>query len=443
MNKTNIITIVVCCVVTAVAVSFMGVMWGMASNDVANYKQLLNSSYQNNFYSLTDDINNIETDLSKLLVSSDPKKQEQYLTEIVSLCESSASSLASLPIDHNALNQTTKFVNQMGGYAFTLHQKIVKGSDITDDDLDQLENLHQSASEVKYELNRLASLINGGYSIVDNVSDPAIKMNNFSGEFNGVYNDTIEYPSLIYDGPFSDSVENKEVKGLPENEITQTEAKLCLEKWFEKWDIQEMGESKGGDFDTFNFSLEKDGNSAYAQITQKGGLLLALGSDVNSGKPVKSLKECEVLAERFAEKVGIENAKVVWSTDCDGFVYCNLTYVQNGVIIYPDMIKIKVSRNTGEIVGYEARSWGFNHTKRTDLTPTLSKESASEKIDPYLDVLQTRLTVIPGEYVGENLAWEFKCLKGGNTYYVYIDAHTGKNLNIMKVILTDDGELLM
>lgn len=443
MSKANVITIVVCSIITAVAISVMGIVWGMSSANIDQLKMQLNYTYQNNFYSLNDNINNIETNLSKLLVSKDEKMQEKYLTQIVSLCESSSNSLASLPLDHNALNQTTKFVNQLGGYAFSLHEKIVKGEDITDDDISQLEILHQSATQVKYELNRLANLINSGYSIVDNIADPNIRINNFSGEWNGVNNNTIEYPSLIYDGPFSDSVENKIVKGLSDKEINQTEAEMQIKKWFEGWNVNGSGETNGKDFTTWNFSLSKDDEIGYAQITKKGGLLLAFGSDVQVNAENKSLEECELLAQKFAEKVGIKDAKIVWSTNCEGFVYCNLVYVQDGVVVYPDMIKIKVSSTTGEIVGWEARSWAFNHIVRTNLKPTISKETAQTKIDPYLDVLSAKLTVIPSEYVGENLAWEFKALKAGSVYYVYIDAFTGEDRNIMKVIDTNDGELLM
>lgn len=172
-------------------------------------------------------------------------------------------------------------------------------------------------------------------------------------------------------------------------------------------------------------------------------MLLQLGSDIEAGADNKTLPECELMAEEFAKNLGIKEVKAVWSTDCEGFVYCNLTYVKDGVVIYPDMIKVKVSREDGAVIGWEARSWAFNHTQRANLTATISKQDAQANLDAYLDVLSVRLTVIPSEYVGENLAWEFKCLKGDSVYYVYIDAHTGADLKVMKVILTDDGALLM
>jgi len=421
----------------------MGVVWGTSVAAVDEYKQQLNNTYKNSFYTLTDSVNNIETDLSKFSVATDNTIQEEYLTQIVSLCESSQNSLSLLPLEHDAITETSKFINQLGGYCFTLHQKIVDNKDITLDEYSQIDDLYDSCVEVKYELNRLANLINGGYSIVDNVQDSKISVNNFSGEWSNVYNDTIEYPALIYDGPFSDSVENKEVKGLTSNEVSQTEAELLVKEWLSAWTVISSGETTGGDIDTWNFELTKDQNTGYAQVTKQGGLLLQLGCDIEAGANNKTLEECDLLAKNFAISLGIKNAEIVWSTDCQGFVYCNLVYIQDNVIIYPDMIKIKVCREDGEIVGWEARSWAYNHITRTDVTPTFSKADAQANLDSYLDLLTTKLTIIPDKYVGENLAWEFKCLKSGSVYYIYIDAHTGGDLNVMKVILTDDGELLM
>ena len=207
-------------------VIFMGVMWGITQSELDRYRQELNYNYLNNFYSLTDSVNNIETNLSKLSVSTDEEMQERYLTEVVSLCQSAQNNLSSLPLEHHSINETTKFINQLGGYSFTLHQNILNGEELTLDDKDQIDQLHQSASEVKFELNRLANLINSGYSIIDNIKDPNVEVNDFSQQWSGVYDDTIEYPTLIYDGPFSDSTQNKEVKGLKDINVRQTEAEL-------------------------------------------------------------------------------------------------------------------------------------------------------------------------------------------------------------------------
>ena len=60
-----------------------------------------------------------------------------------------------------------------------------------------------------------------------------------------------------------------------------------------------------------------------------------------------------------------------------------------------------------------------------------------------MDVRTTKLALIPNEYVGETLCYEFMCINEGSTYYIYIDANTGLQMNILKIVETDDGNLLM
>lgn len=437
------IAIVTLSILLATSLTALGVVWGVYAMQVNDYKLQLDNVYKNNFYELSDNINNIESNLSKLSVSPNKELTEKYLTEVVSLCNDAQANIASMPLDHNTIDEATKYINQLGGYAFTLHQKVVSGSNLTMDDEDQLDSLHETSLTIKYELNRLANMINQGYSIVDNSEQDGEHQSGFSGEWSGFSTEMVEYPQLIYDGPFSDSVMNQEIKGLPEDEITETEAKLIVAELFNDWKVTSSGESTGGDFDTYNYVIEKEDVSGYVQITKRGGMLLQYNTDAIAGKSTKTLKECEVLAEEFAKKAKFENTKVVWSTESNGFVYCNLVYMIDDIIVYPDMIKVKVDKTNGGIIGWEARSWAFNHTNRSKPTATITKEEAQKVIDTDLEVLTTEQCITPGEYVGEVFAYEFKCLSNNEIYYVYVDANTGVQFRVLKIIETDNGELLM
>lgn len=443
MAKATKITIFICLLLSVIALGVMLFFGVTFYNQKESYKQQLNSVYCNNFYSLTDSVSNIENNLSKLNVSLDEQSQERYLTEIVSLCQSAQNSLSSLPIEHNSLLNTYKFVNQLGGYSYSLSQKLLNQKSLTTDDESQLEDLYESAVKIKTDLNRLSVLINSGYSIVDNIQNPNVNQNKFSGEWNGMYDDCIEYPTLIYDGPFSDSTQHKQVKGLSDKICTATEAEILVKNLFKDWQVTKAGETTGSDFDTWNFELTSGIEKGYAQVTKQGGFLLQFVSDKVVEEKTKTLKECEVLAKQFALGAGITSFDIVWSTESEGFVYCNLVYVQDGVVVYPDMIKVKVSTQDGSVAGWEARSWAFNHKQRSGLNPQTTTQQAFGVVDSKMDVLTSKLCIIPADYVGENLAWEFKCIFDESLFYVYVDANNLKQLKIMKVVETDDGTLLM
>ena len=444
MSRKSGITIILSTILLLIVLGALAIYVGVTNKKIEEYKQELNYTYQNNFYSLVDGVNNIENDLSKLSITNSKDMQEKYLTEVVSLCDSCQNNLSNLPIQHSSIENTYKFVNQLGGYCFVLHQDVLSGKSLTEEQSSKLKELHLSSKKIKTELNEMSKLINSGYSIVDNISNPEVRTNNFSQNLNSIYDETIEYPSLIYDGPFSDSVENKEIKGLSQNKISQTEAEEKVKDWFDGFEISFDG-TTNGHFETFNFSLSKNDVSGFVQITQNDGLILSFFSDESSRKNNKSILECEFLAQEFLTKLGFENTTVVWSQDAQNYVYINFCFAQNDVIIYPDMIKVKVCRESGNVVGLEAQSYAYNHIKRSQefLTSSKTVDEARENLDKKLEEISVRLCVVPNEYIGESLCYEFKCFYDDEIYYVYLSAQTAEEERVLKVIQTDDGNLLM
>lgn len=442
MKKSLLITLSVIFGVVGTVVG--SVLYFNKSAEANDYKSRLEYVYQQNFYELVDNVNNIESNLSKLSVSTDGVTQNQYLSKISTLSNNAQNNISVLPIEHNSINETITYLNQLGGYTSTLQEEIISKQKLDMDQMDQIDDLLLASKTVKKELNKLSVMISSeNYSIIDNLTDPNKTSNNFNNEWANFNNGMIEYPQLIYDGPFSDSVVHKEIKGLSQNEVTEADAKIKMEKWFGDFEIESSGKTTGGDFDTYNFILTQNDKRYYAQVTVRDGVLLELNSGEESSSNNLSEEECCAYAKEFAEKIGYENLEVVWSTLSNGFVYANLAPIQDGVVLYPDEIKVKISSSSGEIVGWEAKSWAYNHVLRECLTPTILKDEARKSVSKAMDIRTEKLVVAPNEFAGETLCWEFMCIYDGGTYYVYVNATTGAQLNILKVVETDDGNLLM
>ena len=60
-----------------------------------------------------------------------------------------------------------------------------------------------------------------------------------------------------------------------------------------------------------------------------------------------------------------------------------------------------------------------------------------------LEVKGTRKALVPIGNSSEKLCYEFYCLKNDQTFYVYIDAITGRQVEMFKVVRSTEGELLM
>lgn len=439
-TRTFVAVIVVLAIVSGV------LTLGYIGNTVAmtNYATQLENNYQRSVYELMTDVNNIETNLSKAVVSTGTATRQKLFNNIYTQCTQANEDLSRLPINHESVNQTTNFINQMGGFSYYAENKLKNGQNLSEQDNQSIQDLHEMSVYIQKILNDFMTQNNGRYSILANTKNVADNSNSFNTMFSNMQAEGVEYPTLIYDGPFSESQVKKEVKGLTGEEISQQQAQEKLEKIFEnkKYSKLEYQGETNGIFQTYNFSFyDAENKQFYIQIAKKGGFLLTVSSYIVSDADKLELGECEQKAEEFAKSIGID-VRAVWSTKVTGVAYINLTPIVDDIIIYPDMIKVKVSCDTGEILGWEAQSYAYNHTDRT-LSATISEASARSKVSASLNIETQKLTLIPIEYGEETVCYEYKCRLNNSTYYVYINAKTGEEEQILKVIDTTNGNLLM
>ena len=123
-----------------------------------------------------------------------------------------------------------------------------------------------------------------------------------------------------------------------------------------------------------------------------------------------------------------------------GVMVQNFAAQQEGVLLYPDLIKVQVRMDTGDVVGMEANNYWMNHVPRTLSAPALTVQEAAAYLAPGLEAETSRLCLIPYRD-SEQLCYEFTVHKGDGTYLIYLDANTGKEVELLKRIDTEQGVL--
>lgn len=444
-SKSNKALIIVT-IILSIAVVALGILYGISLSSLNNFQTSLENVYQKNFYELVDEVNNAETKLNKVLASNSNTYRSKLLKEVSKNASEAQTRLNMLPYSINGLSDTISFVNQLSGYTETLAKNLDKGEKIDGKDQETLEKVYESVVNIKKSLNSMSKQMWEGYNITSSSLKLDGDYNSLTSDMSAMNGEDIEYPTMIYDGPFSDSQVNKEVKGLNFSEVSMETAKNNLGKILTNISVDNLkfnGESSGH-FQTYDFSYEdENGVYTFAQVTKKGGKLLTLSSQ-NIYKTKKlELANAEKIALDFAKKAGIDSMKVVWSDVVSDDAFINLAPVIDGVIIYPDLVKVKVDLAKGDVLGFEASSYYMNHVNRKILPTRITESVAKAKIYSGLYVKDSRLALIPLEYGEEVLCYEFICSMNGNTYYVYINAVNGAEENILKVVQTDNGNLLM
>lgn len=431
------------CVMIAIVVGLSALSIGLSAS-LNKYKMRLENVYRKNYFELINNLEDIEVGFTKLIATNSLSTQQQLLQEVYDASTMANVNLTSLPISSNKISHVTTYINDVNGYSTALLTKSYANEKLDESALESIENLYKYSKIILYDLNSYVSSLSGKNSIIKQIKYSDGDSSKFDGGMQ-VNTTTEKVPTLIYDGPFSDSVTNKEIKGLSGIEITRQQAEEYLQESFEyfgDYTLTYDGQTQGK-FGTYNFILESVEAKLYVQITQNGGMILSINQlSVKEGNNDLSADQCNILAHNFATLLGFEDMHSVWYQETDEVVYVNLAPIVDHIIYYPDLIKVKVNKKLGMVVGWEATNYAYNHTNRGTISYKLSFEECRQNLSSALTVTEQNLCVIPNKYVGESVAYEYICEWADYTYYVYIDATTGEELNILRVIDTNNGQLL-
>ena len=110
-----------------------------------SYHRYLQAQYDRSFYQLISNVENIETSMGKLMVASSDKTTISILDEIWREAFSGQEHLSQLPIGQPEIDNTSKFLVQVGDYAYSLTKKIASGGKLSDKDLKTITTLHNYA----------------------------------------------------------------------------------------------------------------------------------------------------------------------------------------------------------------------------------------------------------------------------------------------------------
>ena len=401
---------------------------------------------EQSFYDLVGYVDNLDVNLSKLTITKDDEQRQKLLGEVRVEANLAVERLSEIPLQDEDRFLTTKFINQVGDFSKYLNEKLIEGETFSKSDIQTLEDMQKINASLKQSLIELSLEIENGYnfkSLFEGKEGDIV-----IAKFKQLESNATNYPHMIYDGAFSDGTEGDSAKALEGlEEVSKMKSQEIVKGYFAEYNINNfelVGESTGKVIETYNFEGEdNDGNQISVQISKKGGKLVEFNYFKDCSGKLIGLEETQNIADEFIKKVGYDNMKAVWMADSGNIVAINYASVVNGVICYSDLIKVNVCRERGIVSGLEATSYIYNHTDRKVEKAALSLKEAKAKVEGEIEVSSSRLAIIPKGETKEVLAYEFQGTKNNETYYIYIDVVTGKEVEIFKVIDSTEGLLLM
>lgn len=416
------------------------------------YRQASENSYNMAFFELVDYVQNVETYLAKSLISSSSEQGAETLTNVWREANLAGAYLAQLPIESNELQNTAKFLNQVSDYSYSLSRKNINGQKLSDQDMKNLEDLHKYSVDLENTLNQLSADMNEGRISWGELTKKgtevfAKQVSNISKDsFSNLEENFHEYSGLIYDGAFSEHITNKEKKGLTGENINEEKAKEIAMDFIGTDRIEGItsnGKSENGNIISYDFyaKLKNEERNIAISVSEKGGHIVYMNSDRNVYAELISQEEADAKGKEFLNQKGFYNMKETYYLKQDGIVTINYAYKQDDIVIYSDLIKIKVALDNGEILGIETTGYLNSHTERKLGKIKVSKEKAAENLNKKLEIKSESLAMIPTEWKTEILCWEFKGTINGMDFLVYVNVETGKEEDILLIVNTPNGTL--
>ncbi len=432
--------------VTLIAMNF--------ANVYGREKQSTTDTYNRAMYEVITSVNNVDTLVAKVRITMSNEYNIVTLSEITTEATKAKENLGQLPVNQGAMGNVSKFFSQVIGYSQALTKKLANKNELTDEDHKNLKKINDVSNNLNSTLQDIYVDLTQGrlkWDEVEQVATYKLNQDKNKLELSGlekVKDELEDYEGLIYDGAYSSHIESSKPKALTDKEVTVAEAskkvRQCVKNATDR-EIEEViynGESKGK-LDLYNFEVKfKDTDYTIdVDVTKQDGMLVLLMSDRPVEEKIIEIETAKEIGDKYLQSLGLSNFESTYYQTTQNMTTINYAAVQDGVLLYPDLIKVKIAMDTGEVCSVECTGYIFNHTQRSNLIPMISENQAKASLSKDMKLEKIRLAVIPTDSNKEVLTYEFKGTIEDNTFLIYINARTGKEENILILLKTEGGLL--
>lgn len=443
---TKVISVTMFCIFGMVILILMNYI-----NVYGRNKGNINDIYNKTMYEIVTDVNNLNNLVTKLRITKGNEYNIITLSKILSEANRAKNNLSTLPINQNSMQPVSKFLSQVIGYSQTLISKLSKEETLNAKEYENIEKINDVSDKLNNILSKIYNKLNDGtlrWDEVEKVATKELDENEIKLDSISSVKKAMEtYEGLIYDGAFSNHLESVKPKNLTGDDVSVKEATK------KAYDIVVNTSNKcqidsiiyNGEIDgkikvySFTVTLKEKDYSYDLQITKKDGKLLLLMSDRKVQKDSIKIKDTKEIGDNYLKKLGLSEFKPTYYMIENNMATINYAAVQNKVVLYPDLIKVKIAMDTGEILSVECTGYIYNHTERENVTASITKEEAIKNISKGVEAKYSTLCIIPKESGKEVLTYEFRGKANGKDFLIYINASDGKEENVLLVIDNKNG----
>lgn len=409
----------------------------------AKAERAVENSYMHAVEELSLGLDNIKNNLQKGMYTNSISMLSDLSEKLCSDAATAKNSLSRLPVDELDLTDAYKFLSQVGNYSKALAEKCAEGGSLTGEERKNIEALYAYASELSGNMWDIEQRIETGRITLADTEYAASQLDaeepvNVTSGFTDFSVSDSTFPTLIYDGPYSDHIMEKSPLMLRDKAVVDADEALRLaKKVVDSGELQLMMQ-EDGKMPSYVFA---DGDHTVA-VTKSGGMYSYMLSSRKVGRQTITAREAVTRAKDYLSELGIRGLTDSYYEIRNGICVVNLAAEQNGVTMYTDLIKVGVALDNGDVISFDMRGYLTNHTIRELPRPKISAKLAETLVSGSLTPVSTKLCVIPSSGKNEVFCYEVRCTGSrGENILVYLNAETGREEQILILKIGRGGVL--
>lgn len=427
-NTKNIVSIVLA-ISMIVGLSIYGIYY----NHEAKKKDTnLQYQYQRTLNDMIDYLEHAQEYIFKATVANSPEMISNMLDGVTVCTHQAESCLAALPIEQHSVEKISGFLVQLSDISGMWSQHVLNEGKLTSDEYETLTQLCGYTQDLSGAINLLGENLKKNSYTWAKLDSKTIKR--LGDPFS-------DYSPIIYDGKYSGEKGNFTPVGLSGDILSFEECQKKAISYFadilnvseNSISIKNHDENNKHNIDTFCFELVCDNNKfAYIDVTKKGGFIYSM--IINRPYKEANLSEDQGIkaGESFLKSIGFNNMKNTQCISEGETIVATYAYDNNGILCYPDTIKVKIALDNGAPVGFEAHNYLESHQSSREIKPAkISIESAKKALSDHFEFENVRTVINSTDYGAEYVAYEFKGRVSGIPVLIYIDTQTGAERDIV------------
>ncbi|WP_166239306.1 germination protein YpeB [Paenibacillus turpanensis] len=419
--------------------------WGYQEHQEKNAVLLkAENQYQRAFHDLSYHLDQLNTELgSAVAVGEGGDWHRKCLLNVWRLTSEAQNEVNQLPLTLMPFNKTEEFLANISNFSYRTAMRDLKAQPLTADEKKTLTTLFERSKEISGHLRDVQESV-----LAENLRwmDVEVALASQNENMDNTIVDgfmTVDKQVNAYDevnwGPSMASLfEKRSFSALGGQEVSPEQVKQAAANFLgmkNPTNMEVVENGAGTEFSSYSVTVPnaQQGRGIQMDFTKQGGRLIYFMNPRQVAEKKLTIDQASDRAHQFLMDKGYGDMEPVSYDQYQNVVSLTFVTVQDGILIMPERVVVKVALDNGEVTALHAADYIYEHKQRNLPKPAITADEARKSLNGDFKVTEEEVALIKNDMKEETLTYEFTGTMMGGLYKAYINAVTGIHEKVEKI----------